>query len=261
DGGLFLRGGKIERVGPTSGLPKEADEVLDLAGHVVLPGLVNTHHHLYQTLYRVVPAAEDGNVFNWLTTLYTMWARLTPQALRVATQTGLAELVLTGCTTVFDHSYVFPNGCRVDDQIPVAREMGVRFHVSRGSMSLGKSKGGLPPDSCVEDEGAILKDCRRVIETYHDPKPGAMTRIVLAPCSPFSVTPDLMKESAKLARAYKVHLHTHLAESLDEERYTSKNFGVRPVGLMEKLGWVGDDVWFAHAVHIDDDEIGAFART
>jgi cytosine/adenosine deaminase-related metal-dependent hydrolase len=260
-GGLFLRDGKIERVGPTADLPAEADEVLDLAGHVVLPGLVNTHHHLYQTLFRVVPAAEDGNVFNWLETLYTMWARMTPPAIQVATQVGLAELALTGCTTAFDHSYVFPNGCRVDDQIPVARDLGMRFHVSRGSMSLGRSRGGLPPDSCVEDEEAILKDCRRVIEAYHDPEPGAMTRIVLAPCSPFSVTPDLMKESARMARAYKVHLHTHLAESLDEERYTTKNFGVRPVGLMEKLDWVGDDVWFAHAVHINDDEIGTFART
>ncbi|WP_148598770.1 8-oxoguanine deaminase [Aquisphaera giovannonii] len=260
-GGMFIRDGRIEQVGPTAELPATADEVLDLGGHVVLPGLVNTHHHLYQTLFRVVPAAEDGNVFNWLTTLYTMWARMTPRALRVATQAGLAELVLTGCTTVFDHSYVFPNGCRVDDQIPVAREMGVRFHVSRGSMSLGKSRGGLPPDSCVEDEAAILKDCRRVLEAYHDSSPGAMTRIVLAPCSPFSVTPALMKESARMARAYKVHLHTHLAESLDEERYTTKNFGVRPVGLMESFGWVGDDVWFAHAVHISDDEISTFART
>ncbi|WP_422931591.1 8-oxoguanine deaminase [Singulisphaera sp. PoT] len=260
-GGLFIRDGKIEKVGPTSELPTEADEVLDLAGHVVLPGLVNVHHHLYQTLFRVVPGAQDGNVFNWLQTLYTMWARMTPDALASATRTGLAELALTGCTTVFDHSYVFPNACRVDDQVEVARDMGVRFHVSRGSMSLGQSKGGLPPDSCVEDEEAILKDSRRVIEAYHDPEPGSMTRIVLAPCSPFSVTPDLMRESAKMARAYKVHLHTHLAESLDEERYTTKNFGVRPVGLMEQLDWVGNDVWFAHAVHIDDAEIGTFART
>lgn len=260
-GGLFARDGRIERVGPAAELPAEADEVLDLGGHVVLPGLVNTHHHLYQTLFRAVPAAQDGNVFNWLTTLYAMWARLTPGALRVATQVGLAELVLSGCTTVFDHSYVFPNGCRVDDQIPAARDMGVRFHVSRGSMSLGRSKGGLPPDACVEDEGAILKDSLRVIEAYHDPEPGAMTRIVLAPCSPFSVTPDLMRESARMARAHKVHLHTHLAESLDEERYTTKAFGVRPVRLMEQLGWVGPDVWFAHAVHIDDDEIGTFARS
>jgi cytosine/adenosine deaminase-related metal-dependent hydrolase len=260
-GGLFIRDGRIEQVGPTAELTGQADQVLDLDGHVVLPGLVNTHHHLYQTLFRVVPAAEDGNVFDWLKTLYTLWARMTPEALRSATRTGLAELVLTGCTTVFDHSYVFPNGCKVDDQIPAAREMGVRFHVSRGSMSLGRSRGGLPPDSCVEDEAAILKDSQRVIETYHDAKPGAMTRIVLAPCSPFSVTGDLMKESARLARALKVPLHTHLAESLDEERYTMQNFGVRPLGLMEQLGWVGDDVWFAHSVHINDDEIRTFART
>lgn len=261
NGGLFIKDGRIEQVGPSAELPKEAEEVLDLKGHLVLPGLVNTHHHLYQTLFRVVPAAEDGNVFNWLITLYPMWARLTPEAFKVAAQTGLAELVLSGCTTAFDQTYIFPNGCRVDDEIAVAREMGVRFHASRGSMSLGKSKGGLPPDNCVETEEAILKDCRRVIETFHDPKPGAMTRIVLAPCSPFSVTNDLMRETAKLARAHKVHLHTHLAESLDEERYTLEKFKVRPVGLMEKLDWVGTDVWFAHGVHVNDAEIGIFSRT
>jgi cytosine/adenosine deaminase-related metal-dependent hydrolase len=260
-GGLFIRDGKIERAGPTSELPAEADEVLDMTGQVVLPGLVNTHHHLYQTLFRAVPGAQDGNVFNWLRTLYPMWARLTPEAARSSAEVGLAELALTGCTTVFDHWYLFPNGCKVDDQIAVAREMGIRFHASRGSMSLGKSKGGLPPDSCVEDEDAILNDCRRVIETYHDPAPGSMLRIVVAPCSPFSVTPDLMTESARLARAYKVRLHTHLAESLDEERYTMSQFGVRPVGLMERFGWVGDDVWFAHAVHINDPEIATFAHT
>jgi 8-oxoguanine deaminase len=178
DGGLFIKDGRIEQVAPSAELPTTADEVLDLQGHLVLPGLVNTHHHLYQTLFRAVPAVAEGNVFNWLITLYQMWARLTPEALQVATQTGLAELVLSGCTTAFDHGYVFPNGCRVDDEIEVAQAMGVRFHAARGSMSLGKSKGGLPPDNCVETEDAILKDCRRVIEAFHDPEPGAMTRIV-----------------------------------------------------------------------------------
>ncbi|MFO0876181.1 MAG: 8-oxoguanine deaminase [Gemmataceae bacterium] len=259
----IVRQGWQDRPGyPDLDLLREADEVLDLRGQLVLPGLVNTHHHLYQTLFRVVPGAEDGNVFNWLITLYPLWARMTPEALKTAVQTGLAELVLSGCTTAFDQGYVFPNGCKVDDEIEVAQAMGVRFHASRGSMSLGRSRGGLPPDSCVEKEEAILKDSRRVIERFHDPKPGAMTRIVLAPCSPFSVTADLMRESAKLARSHKlVYLHTHLAESLDEERYTTKNFGVRPVGLMEKYDWLGKDVWFAHSIHINDREIGTFART
>jgi cytosine/adenosine deaminase-related metal-dependent hydrolase len=260
-GGLFIRDGWIERVGPTAELPDEADEVLDLGGHVVFPGLVNTHHHLYQTLTRAVRAAQDGNVFHWLESLYPIWAGLTPEAIRISTQTGIAELALSGCTTVSDHLYIYPNGCRLDDEIAAAQESGIRFHASRGSMSLGRSRGGLPPDPCVEDEESILKDSRRLIEAYHDPKPGAMMRIVLAPCSPFSVTPDLMRESARMARAYKVHLHTHLAESLDEQRHTLKNFGVRPVGLMEELDWVGNDVWFAHAVHVNDQEIGRFAAT
>jgi cytosine/adenosine deaminase-related metal-dependent hydrolase len=260
-GGMFIRDGRIEKVGPNAELPALADKVLDLSGHVAFPGLINTHHHLYQTLTRVVPAAQDGNVFNWLLSLYPIWARLTPEAIRVSTQTGIAELALSGCTTVSDHLYVFPNGCRLDDEIAPALESGIRFHASRGSMSLGNSQGGLPPDNCVEDEEFIIKESRRLIETYHDPNPGAMLRISLAPCSPFSVTPDLMRESATLARAYKVHLHTHLAESLDEVRHTLAKFGVRPVGLMENLGWVGDDVWFAHGVHINDQEIKTFAKT
>jgi cytosine/adenosine deaminase-related metal-dependent hydrolase len=261
DGGLYIEDGIIKQVGPTSSLPKTAEDVLDLKGHILLPGLVNTHHHLYQHLTRVVPAAQDGNVWNWLKVLYPMWARMQPDDVKLAIRVGLAELALSGCTTAFDHQYVFPNGCTLDDAIHTAAEVGVRFHASRGSMSLGASKGGLPPDSCVEEEAAILKDCRRVIETYHDDKPGAMTRIVLAPCSPFSVTDDLMVESAKMARQYKVNLHTHLAESPDEERFTLEKYKLRPAGLMEKFGWVGHDVWFAHSVHINDAEISMFAKT
>ena len=235
--------------------------MLDLKGHILLPGLVNTHHHLYQHLTRVVPAAQDGNVWNWLLILYPIWARMTPEAMKLAIQVGLSELALSGCTTVSDHQYIFPNGCKLDDAIEVAQGAGIRFHASRGSMSLGKSKGGLPPDSLVESEDFILRDTQRVIEQYHDSKPGAMTRIVIAPCSPFSVTETLMVQSAAMARKYGVNLHTHLAESLDEERYTLKKYKLRPVGLMEKFGWVGNDVWFAHSVHVNDKEIGLYAKT
>ena len=213
DGGLYIRDGFIEQVGSTPSLPKEADEILDLSDHLVLPGLINTHHHFYQTLTRAVPAAQDANLFNWLKTLYPIWAGLTPEDIYISTQTALAELALSGCTTASDHLYLFPNGSRLDDEIAAGREIGLRLHASRGSMSLGESQGGLPPDRVVEDEAFILKDSQRLIETYHDPKPGAMTQIVLAPCSPFSVTGDLMRESARLARQYGVHLHTHLAET------------------------------------------------
>jgi cytosine/adenosine deaminase-related metal-dependent hydrolase len=260
-GGLFARDGFIERVGPTAELPAAADEVLDLRDHVVLPGLINTHHHLYQTLTRAVPAAQDADLFHWLVTLYPIWARLTPEAVRVSTLTGLAELALSGCTTASDHLYIFPNGCRLDDEIEAAREVGLRFHASRGSMSLGESAGGLPPDSCVEAEEFILKDSQRLIEQYHDAKPGALLRVVLAPCSPFSVTGDLMRESAKLARHYGVSLHTHLAETLDEEQFCLDKFGHKPVAYMEAVDWVGHEVWFAHSVHVNEAEIAVYART
>jgi cytosine/adenosine deaminase-related metal-dependent hydrolase len=259
-GGLFIRGGLIEKVGPINELPADADEVLDLRGHIVLPGLVNTHHHFYQTLTRAVPAAQDANLFNWLTTLYPIWARLTPEDIFTSTQTALAELALSGCTTASDHLYLFPNGSRLDDEIHAAREVGLRLQASRGSMSLGQSQGGLPPDSVVDSEAAILKDSQRLIETYHDAKLGAMTQIVLAPCSPFSVTGELMQESARLARHYGVHLHTHLAETEDEEQFCLQKFGHRPVGYMQKVGWVGEDVWFAHAVWVNTDEIQTFAK-
>jgi cytosine/adenosine deaminase-related metal-dependent hydrolase len=209
---------------------------------------VNTHHHFFQTLTRAVPAAQNAGLFDWLTTLYPMWARMDAGAIRVSTAVAIAELMLSGCTTASDHGYLWPNGARVDDQIEVAREMGFRFHASRGSMSIGQSKGGLPPDSVVEDEDAILADCERVIQKYHDPARYAMTRIVLAPCSPFSVSDTLMRESIALARKYGVHSHTHLAETRDEEAYCLARYGRRPVELAEDLGWMGEDVWHAHMV-------------
>lgn len=260
DGGLFVRDGFIENVGQTSSLPADADEVLDLSGYVLLPGLVNTHHHFYQTLTRAVPAAQDANLFNWLKTLYPIWARLTPEDIFISTQTALSELALSGCTTASDHLYLFPNGSRLDDEIAAAKEVGLRLQASRGSMSLSEKDGGLPPDSVVDTEAHILKDSQRLIETYHDPNPGAMTQVVLAPCSPFSVTGDLMRESAKLAREYGVHLHTHLAETEDEEQFCLDKFGHRPVGYMQEVDWVGEDVWFAHAVWVNDEEIGVFAE-
>ena len=261
DGGLFIRDGFIEQVGPTSTLPSAADEIVDLTDHIVLPGLVNTHHHFYQTLTRAVPAAQDANLFHWLTTLYPIWARMTPEDIRLSTQTALAELALSGCTTASDHLYLFPNGSKLDDEILAAREVGVRLQASRGSMSLGQSKGGLPPDSVVDDEDTILADSERLINHYHDPKPGAMTQIVLAPCSPFSVTGDLMRESAKMARKHGVHLHTHLAETQDEQEFTLQKFGYRPVAYMQSVDWVGEDVWFAHSVHVNQEEIETYART
>jgi len=259
-GGLFARDGWIEQVGPSDHLPTSADEVLDLEGHLVLPGLVNTHHHLYQTLTRAVPAAQNADLFHWLRALYPIWARLTPDDIRLSTQIGLAELALSGCTTASDHLYLFPNGSRLDDEIDAAGAIGIRLHAGRGSMSLGESRGGLPPDSVVEPEQSILADSRRVIEAYHQAQPGAMIRIVVAPCSPFSVTPELMRESAALARAYHVRLHTHLAETLDEERFCLESFGRRPLAHAESLDWHGDDTWFAHAVHMSPDEVVRMAN-
>ena len=260
DGGLFARDGFIEQVGATNELPETADDVLDLHGHLVLPGLVNTHHHFYQTLTRAIPAAQDANLFNWLKTLYPIWGRMTPEDIHLSTQTALAELALSGCTTAADHLYLFPNGSLLDDEISAAQDFGVRLHASRGSMSLGESKGGLPPDSVVDSEENILKDSQRLIQKYHDARPGAFVQIVIAPCSPFSVSGELMKQSAKLARESQVHLHTHLAETEDEESFCKQKFGHRPVAYMESVDWVGEDVWFAHAVHINAEEVGRFAK-
>ena len=257
DGGLFVRDGWIEQVGPTGVLPDTADEVIDCRGAVVTPGLVNTHHHFYQTLTRAL--AQDAELFEWLVKLYPVWAKLTPEHVRVSTATALAELALSGCTTAFDHHYLWPNGASVDDQVEGARQVGIRFHVSRGSMSVGRSSGGLPPDEVVESEDRILADSAQVVTQYHDPAPGAMTQVVLAPCSPFSVSPDLMKRSAELARSLGVRLHTHLAETLDEERYCQELFGMRPVEYAQEVGWLGKDVWFAHAVHVSDRDIAVMA--
>jgi 8-oxoguanine deaminase len=261
DGGLFVRDNIIEHVGPTADLPTEADRVINARGMIVLPGLINCHHHLYQTLTRAVPAAQDAALFGWLKTLYPIWAGLTAEAVYTSGLVGLAELVLSGCTTASDHLYIYPNDSRIDDEIRAARDIGIRFQPCRGSMSLGESKGGLPPDSVVEDESFILEDTQRAIEEYHDPEPCAMVRITVAPCSPFSVTPDLMREAAALARSYNVQLHTHLAETLDEEEFCVRKFGHRPVAYAEKLGWLGDDVWHVHCVHLNQEEVKLFAQT
>ncbi|MEI7771496.1 MAG: 8-oxoguanine deaminase [Chloroflexales bacterium] len=258
-GGVYAIDGMIAQVGPSADLPRTADTLIDARGMLVMPGMVNTHHHFYQTLTRCM--AQDSNLFGWLTTLYPIWAGLTPEAIYVSSKLAIAELMLSGCTTSSDHTYIWPNGARLDDQIQAASELGFRFHAARGSMSVGQSKGGLPPDRVVEDEAAILRDSRRLIEQYHDPRPGAMLRVVLAPCSPFSVSLDLMRESLALARSYGVHSHTHLAETLDEERYCLEVFGRRPVELIEDLGWVGPDVWHAHVVHPSADEVGRLGHS
>jgi cytosine/adenosine deaminase-related metal-dependent hydrolase len=247
----------------TSALPATADEILDLKGrHVVLPGLVNTHHHFYQHLTRAVPGAQDRELFGWLKTLYPIWANLTAEAVYISAQMAVAELMLSGCTTSSDHLYLFPNDCTLDDEIRAVREMGMRFHASRGSMSVGESSGGLPPDSLVENERQILRDSQRLIETYHDNQRHAMTRVTLAPCSPFSVSADLMRESAALARGYPgVRLHTHLAETQLDVRYSLEHFGLTPGEYAQHLDWTGNDVWHAHCVHLDETGIRSFAKS
>jgi len=258
---LRLEDDRIVAVGPADELDGPADIVIDARGHILLPGLVNTHHHFYQTLTRNLPAGQNAELFDWLVTHYPIWARLDPESLFAASQVAAAELLLSGCTTAADHTYLWPNGARIDDQIAAVSELGLRFHASRGSMSVGESQGGLPPDSVVESERAILDDTQRAIERYHDASERAMTRIVVAPCSPFSVSPELMRDSAELARQYDgVHLHTHLAETRDEEAYCRERFGCTPVEYAERLGWVGDDVWFAHMVHPHADEITRLGR-
>jgi 8-oxoguanine deaminase len=261
DGAILVRDNAIEAVGPTVDLPATADTVVDASGRIVLPGLVNTHHHLYQTLTRVVPAAQNADLFNWLKSLYPVWAGLTAEAVYISALVGMAELILSGCTTASDHLYIYPNDARIDDEIQAAQQIGLRFHASRGSMSLGESQGGLPPDRVVETEEEILKDTRRAIESFHDADRFGMIRIVVAPCSPFSVTPDLMRESADLARSYGVHLHTHLAETLEEESFCLREFRHRPVGYAEVLDWIGEDVWYAHGVHVNQAEIKLMAQS
>ena len=265
DGAVFARDNVIEAVGASATLPQAADEVIDARGQVVLPGLVNTHHHMYQTLTRAVGPAQDCELFTWLQTLYPIWAGLTPEMVQVSTQTAMAELLLSGCTTTSDHLYIYPNGVTLEHSIEAAHEIGMRFHAARGSMSVGRSAGGLPPDSVVEDEAAILADTQRLIERWHDPARFAMLRIVVAPCSPFSVSRELMRDAALLARSFGdghgVSLHTHLAENDNDIAYTREKFGCTPAEYAEALGWVGPDVWHAHCVKLDAAGIALFART
>lgn len=263
DAALFVRDHVIEQVGATTELRATADEVLDLRSrHIVLPGLVNTHHHFYQTLTRALPVAQNCDLFAWLQALYPVWARMTPEGVRASAQLCAAELLLSGCTTASDHLYLFPNGARLDDEIHAVRDTGLRFHASRGSMSVGESLGGLPPDSLVEREADILRDSQRVIDAFHDNSRHAMTRVALAPCSPFSVSRDLMRETAALARSHPgVRLHTHLAENKSDVEYSLATFGMRPGAYAESVGWLGEDVWHAHCVFLDDAAIGRFAAT
>ena len=234
---------------------------IDVSGCVVTPGLVNTHHHMYQSLTRAVPAAQDADLFGWLRTLYPIWARYTPDLFVTAAEVAMAELLRSGCTTSSDHQYLFPNGARLDDTIEAARRLGIRFHACRGAMSVGESAGGLPPDALVEDEEAILADCERVVARWHDAAHGAMTRVAIAPCSPFSVSPGLMRDAALLARRLGVRLHTHLAENDDDVAYSRERFGMTPAEYAESLGWLGDDVWHAHCVRLDPAGVRRFAAT
>jgi cytosine/adenosine deaminase-related metal-dependent hydrolase len=257
---ILIRDGVIAAVGTGIEAPEGA-EVIDLSGCLVTPGLVNTHHHLYQSLTRAVPGGQDALLFGWLRTLYPIWQRFTPDHMFVSAQVGLAELALSGCTLTSDHLYLYPNGSRLDDTIHAAREVGLRFHPTRGAMSIGESQGGLPPDALVEAEGAILEDCIRVIDTFHDAAEGSMCRVGIAPCSPFSVSTDLMRNAALLARDKGVMLHTHLAENDEDVAYSLEQFGCRPGQYAESLGWVGPDVWHAHCVKLDPSEIALFAAT
>ncbi len=256
---ILLRGGVIAEIGV--GIEAPGAQVVLAKGCVVTPGLVNTHHHLYQTLTRAVPGGQDALLFGWLQTLYPIWARFGPEEMFVSAQAGLAELALSGCTMTSDHLYLFPNGSRLDDTIAAAQEVGLRFHPTRGAMSIGESDGGLPPDMLVEREDAILNDCIRVIDAHHDASDGAMVRVGVAPCSPFSVSRDLMRDAAILARDKGVMLHTHLAENDEDIAYSLEKFGCRPGQYAEDLGWTGDDVWHAHCVKLDAQEIDLFARS
>jgi cytosine/adenosine deaminase-related metal-dependent hydrolase len=255
---ILVRDGEVVDVGDDlSGNGR----VIDAKGCVVTPGLVNTHHHLYQTLTRAVPGGQDALLFGWLQTLYPIWSHFGPEEMYTSAQVGLAELALSGCTMTSDHLYLFPNGSKLDDTIAAAQEVGLRFHPTRGAMSIGESDGGLPPDGLVEAERAILEDSIRVVDRFHDASAEAMVRVGLAPCSPFSVSRDLMRDAAILARDKGVMLHTHLAENDEDVAYSLEKFGCRPGQYAEDLGWVGDDVWHAHCVKLDDKEIDLFART
>ena len=259
DQSILIRDGIIESIGDDISQP--SDETIDATGCVLTPGLINTHHHLYQTLTRVVPGGQDALLFGWLQTLYPIWSRFGPEEFFVSAQIGLSELALSGCTLSSDHLYLYPNGGKLDDTIEAAKTIGIRFHPTRGAMSIGESDGGLPPDSLVEKESDILKDSIRVVDAFHDPNPGAMVRVGLAPCSPFSVSRELMRDAAILARDKGVMLHTHLAENDEDIAYSLEKFGCRPGQYAEDLGWTGDDVWHAHCVKLDENEIDLFARS
>ena len=262
---LLIRDGRIERIIPatdnTDELLQQMDEVIDARHHVVVPGLINTHHHMYQSLTRAIPGVQNAELFSWLQGLYPIWVGLTPEMVLVSNQVAMAELLQSGCTTSSDHLYIYPNGVRLDDSIEAAHTIGMRFTATRGSMSVGESQGGLPPDRVVEKEPAILKETQRLIETWHDASFGSMTHVAVAPCSPFSVSQDLMRESAKLARAHGVRLHTHLAENDHDVAYTREKFNCTPAQYAEDLGWVGSDVWHAHGVKLDEEGTYLFART
>lgn len=255
---VLIRDGVIVQIGEAL---TTAGEVVEAANCVVTPGLVNTHHHLYQTLTRAVPGGQDALLFGWLQTLYPIWSRFGPEEMRISALTGLAELALSGCTLTSDHLYLYPNGARLDDTIDAATEIGLRFHATRGAMSIGESDGGLPPDALVEREEAILEDCIRVIDAFHDPREGAMVRVGVAPCSPFSVSRELMRDAALLARDKGVMMHTHLAENDEDIAYSEAKFGCRPGQYAEELGWTGPDVWHAHCVKLDEQEIDLFAQS
>lgn len=261
---IYIKGHQIEAMGDLADLPPEASnasEVIDARDHLVIPGMVNTHHHMYQSLTRAIPEVQNAELFGWLRGLYPIWAGLTPEMVQVSTQTAMAELLLSGCTTSSDHLYIYPNGVQLDHSIEAAQMIGMRFVASRGSMSLGQSKGGLPPDRVVEQESAIMKDSQRLIERWHDSRHGAMTQIALAPCSPFSVSQDLMREAAKMARAYSVRLHTHLAENDHDLAFSKAQFNCTPTQYAQDLGWLGSDVWHAHCVKLDEEGIRLFAAT
>jgi cytosine/adenosine deaminase-related metal-dependent hydrolase len=256
---LLLKDGVIAQIGQNIVAPDV--QVVFAHGCVVTPGLVNTHHHLYQSLTRTVPGGQDALLFGWLKTLYPIWSRFGPDEMFTSAAVGLCELALSGCTLSSDHLYLYPNGARLEDTIFAAQEVGLRFHPTRGAMSIGEGQGGLPPDALVEKEEIILQDCIRVVDAFHDPLEGAMLRVGIAPCSPFSVSRDLMREAALLARDKGVMLHTHLAENDEDIAYSLAKFGCRPGEYVQDLGWVGDDVWHAHCVKLDKTEIDLFART
>lgn len=259
---IYVENNVIRQIGATSELPQSADTIIDARRKFVLPGFVNTHHHFFQSLTRAVPGAQDEELFDWLVRLYPIFSELDSEATYISSLTAMAELILSGCTTSSDHHYLWPNDARLDDQIRAANEIGLRFHAVRGAMTLGRSQGGLPPDHVIQPEDVILKDSQRLIETYHDPSPLSMLRVVLAPCAPFNVTQSILIESAKLARSYDgVRLHTHIAETKDEETWCARTFNLRPARYMEKIGWVGDDVWWAHCIFLTPDEIQLMADT